>query len=275
VRIALIMPFPSDCGQCGTTTGNAADAAAEGDEDSTSSLILALSSPCPNTWFGVADAAAVYQQHGACLLQLPHAEFQNILGRMHEWCKDNAWQFIDPEWLKNQTRSDVPEEQAKRFSMNSWDNFKDKDWKDFSNMVMAFLQPFLRSILRCDYELHKLGGDTVLAQTHARQGIHGDGVTRRPHRGTENWCKYLTASIAVHDIAWDCAPLVFVGKVDMMRYASAVPPPRGTEPTLWHQRRMCLKRGQVFLRDPRVWHAGSPNETQTDRYMPAMVFKCT
>ena len=221
--------------------GAAIVAADDGDEDSASSMIMALSSPCQTG----ADAAAVCQQHGACLLQLPHShsEFQIILKRMHEWCKDNVKTFIDPEWLSNQTRSAVPEEQAKRFSMNSWDNFADKDWKEFSNMVMAFLQPFLREILRRPYRLQKLGGDAVLARTHARQAIHGDGVTRRPRRGTEDRCDYLVASIAVHDIAWDCAPLVFVGKEDMMRYASEVPPQLGTEPRSWHQRRMCLRTG--------------------------------
>ena len=120
------------------------------------------------------------------------------------------------------------------------------------------------------------GGDVVLRNTAARQSIHSDGYRQRPPDKVKfdqhpDWSPHLVISIAVHEIEELQAPLLFVGRQTMMQHECAKPPEYGREPSKWHKRVLRMKRGQVFARDPRVWHAGIPNFTNKDRFLPAIV----
>ncbi len=106
------------------------------------------------------------------------------------------------------------------------------------------------------------------------QKLHGDGYRERP-APHDVYSPHAVASVAIHDVPITNAPLMFLGKEAMMAHHSNAPPAqwsdikevRGQESNFF----VTMKKGDVLIRDPRVWHAGSPNVGTSIRFLPGFV----
>ncbi len=222
----------------------------------------------------VQEAWETFERTGACILDLQIPEL--VLDNLYEWCVANAqW------WEQSGSREDGTTDPAltkRRFSINSWRHLSDVTWLQLASHLFDEKCPLValldllmgrRMWLSCVF-----GGDVVRAHTPTRQAVHGDGTTMRPQGRSWSdqldWSPWLALSVAVHDIGPGQAPILFVGRENMFACESATPPAWGTEPTAWHDKVVPLSKGQVLLRDVRVWHAGTPNLTESDRFLPAM-----
>ena len=182
----------------------------------------------------------------------------------------------DPCTITAANRDDSQNETGRRFSLNPFKYQNEPCWQKACSCVLNQITHILEGLLETKFNIYSTGGDVVLRHTTARQAIHGDGYRQRPLDNGKfdqhpTWSPYLVISIAVHDIDELQAPLLFVGRQTMMQHERAEPPDYQTEPSHWHQRVLPMKRGQVFVRDPRVWHAGTPNCTDKDRFLPGFV----
>ena len=109
------------------------------------------------------------------------------------------------------------------------------------------------------------------------QQIHPDGFgpggwDERPKDEDEEFSPWAVCSLAVHNITVDQAPLMFYGWEAMYQHYNATPPERGEDlcaPPA--DCRVPMQRGDIFIRNPKVWHAGSANCTDRVRYLPAMI----
>ena len=107
------------------------------------------------------------------------------------------------------------------------------------------------------------------------QHLHGDGFSQRPESLEDaDWYAYAVISIAVHDIAEAQAPMSFVGKQAMMAHCSIFPPATASDvDNSPHNFLLTMSRGEIFIRDPRVWHNGTPNFTDDDRFLPGAILQ--
>ena len=210
--------------------------------------------------------------HGGVLLDLDMSvKFSSSL--------DELYSFLAENHCKTTTcgdRSHMDSDYGRRFSLNRYGYYLRHEvpcWCDVVD-VLAQINYVVEALFAEPAVLVRVGGDIVLARTFGRQTIHGDGTSQRPKNNGKwsefiDWSPWLVASIAVHDITVDQAPLLFVGRQTMMQHESPFPPALGSEPPEWHSRVQPMRRGQVFLRDPRVWHAGTPNSSDRVRILPA------
>ena len=121
-----------------------------------------------------------------------------------------------------------------------------------------------------------LGGDFVEPGATEGQKLHGDGYTVRPE--PNSWCQWIVASFAVHNISYDDAPLMFVPRRAMFEWYEDAPPTEAAQVAELLRRLedpfVCMLQGEVFLRDPRVWHAGTPNRSTKTCYLPGCIYEC-
>ena len=211
--------------------------------------------------------------HGGVLLDLDMSvKFSSSL--------DELYSFLAENHCKTTTcgdRSHMDSDYGRRFSLNRYGYYLRHQvpcWCDVVDGVLAQINYVVEALFAEPAALVRVGGDIVLDRTFGRQTIHGDGTSQRPKNNGKwsefiDWSPWLVASIAVHDITVDQAPLLFVGRQTMMQHESPFPPALGSEPPEWHSRVQPMRRGQVFLRDPRVWHAGTPNSSDRVRILPA------
>ena len=97
--------------------------------------------------------------------------------------------------------------------------------------------------------------------------------------GKEEKCEWIVASWALRPITDDEGPLYIVGKKGMEKAPFESPPKCLVNVELTDKLlelegggKVLLKKGEIILRDPRVWHAGTPNLSQQDRHLPAAIF---
>jgi hypothetical protein len=229
----------------------------------------------------MADACHSYKEHGAAVLACPSGndEFVDAVAGLFRWCQE-ADRYMDnhPEHLKKLTRSDDPAETSLRYSLNDHWNQTYPEWQEMLAQVdkhvgNVICEIFSRRGRRSSYDVSCVGGDVVRPKCMIGQLLHGDGYSVRPEPADAGWCQYMVASIAVHKVDSQNAPLFFAGKQAMMSHFSNAPPECCSD--LGIEAGKCLvhmEPGDILIRDPRVWHCGTPNYTDTTRYLPGIQF---
>jgi hypothetical protein len=225
------------------------------------------------------EAIKSLERHGACLFQCPDdVEFGEAIAGLYTWCEAaDAYMDRHPQCFDRSTRSDNPAEKYLRYSLNDYRNATYPEWQ---HMLLQLRKHFGSAICNAfnssQYDVHSCGGDVVRPMCLTGQLLHGDGYEERPSAGTENDFEWLVVSIAVHEIDRHNAPLCFVGIDAMMEHDSSFPPRDVTAlcPPLDHDScALVMSPGDIFIRDPRVWHCGTPNTTGCTRYLPGCVLK--
>ena len=131
-----------------------------------------------------------------------------------------------------------------------------------------------------EWGIHTIGGDFVHPGALTGQHVHADGRgsggwDERPKDADEEFCPWAVASIAVHDIDENMAPLLFYGWEAMYQHSESTPPESGDVLLSRSDAAVTMRRGDILIRNPKVWHAGSANLGNHVRYLPGMVFDCT
>ena len=114
------------------------------------------------------------------------------------------------------------------------------------------------------------GGDYVIFEGRIGQHVHSDNrCTKCPSLQQQSDLQYIAVSFAVEDV--EHAPLAFLGKGCMERWVGQECPGVMVDGAL-ESPLVYMKRGDVFFRNPYVWHAGtahSGGEGSRTRYLPA------
>ena len=187
-----------------------------------------------------------------------------------------------PEWRQARNRSHASEEDGLRFSVNhskngsypAWQRMKQTICSDTSVVGMA-----LSEALQGEYHVKTYGGDFVHPGALTGQHLHVDGSgpggwDERPKDRDEEFSPWVVCSFAVHDISFDQAPLLSYGWEAMRLHCNPTPPKRGEDLSVPPaDSRVSMLRGDILIRNPKVWHAGSGNCTDRVRYLPGMVLE--
>ena len=228
----------------------------------------------------VDDAVASYAEHGGAVIRMPvDCQYDSALTKLHEWCEEcDVWMMSNPEYrMGRANRSDVAEEAGLRFSVNHWNNMNYPAWQSMMNLICshnALVHAVLTRVLAGKYHTKRCGGDFVHAGALTGQRVHADGWDERPINKDEEFCDWAVCSLAVHEVTNEQAPLLFYGWEAMRLHCKSTPPKRGEDLSVPPvDCRVPMKRGDIFLRNPKVWHAGSGNCTDCVRYLPAIIFE--
>jgi hypothetical protein len=242
-----------------------------------------------------AEAFDSFKRHGVAILAR-EGEWcleDDTIDELLKWCVDcdeeqksnwYAWKSADRHMNPNVLQD------WNRFSMNSNGNWKAEAWEGVvrglsrANGVLAFAQILLGSFA----SIIKLRGDTVRRHCKAGQHLHSDGgsVSSAPGaprlpREEVDACAYLVLSICVHDISEEMGAFYFAGLEAMYSVDDTIPslftPEAFDEYFGFHQDSgvtgsCVMRKGDMLLRNPLVWHAGTPNRSSATRYLPACIF---
>ena len=220
---------------------------------------------------------------------------EDTIDELHKWCVDcdidqnsnwSAWKPADRHMNPNDAND------WNRFTMNSNGNWKAYAWNGVvnglsrANGVLAFVRSFL-SILGIAV-IVKLGGDTVRRHCKVGQHLHSDGGSvsstpgaHRLPREEVDACPYLVLSICVHDVPKEMGAFYFAGLEAMYSVdtVDTIPPlftPEAFDEHFGFGQTVTgscvMRKGDMLLRNPLVWHAGTPNCTSATRYLPACIF---
>ncbi len=241
-----------------------------------------------------AEAIASLRTHGAAILarESEYCISEATIGDLYKWCV-GCDEYMEAHWhvWKDSSRHMNPDvsEGWKRFSMNDRGNWKYQEWED---VVEALSRPdgvlsLVQLILGVSARISTLGGDTVREQCKVGQHLHSDGGSVRSVTGASRIpmqecaiCPYLVLSICVHDISKEMGAFYFSGIHAMYSVDDTIPslytPQEFDEHFGFDHARVtgcCVMRpGDMLLRNPLVWHAGTPNCTNARRYLPACIF---
>ena len=231
-------------------------------------------------------AVASYVEHGGAVIRMPalSPEYDAALNELYEWCDEvDAYMMRHPEYTMGRSnRSTVCGEAGLRFSVNHWNNMNHPAWQSMLGTICSFnavVNQVLERVVQGEYHVNKCGGDFVHPGALTGQDVHADGHgpggwDERPRDKSEEFCNWAVCSLAVHEVTVEQAPLLFYGWDAMRHHCNPTPPKRGEDlsvpPT---DCRVPMQRGDIFLRNPKVWHAGSGNCTDQIRYLPGIVFE--
>lgn len=146
----------------------------------------------------------------------------------------------------------------------------------FSEIV--FNEPVItvsRAILGADATLVSYGANTAFVGS-GTQHVHADAVPPKP--GPYGPCKLLVINVPLVDMtAENGATIYWPGTHHDTQLHSGNRFPTEEMIAEWETKRpaerVLANRGDLLLRDMRVWHGGMPNRTQTHRPMLAMVHR--
>lgn len=219
------------------------------------------------------EAWQQFLQNGFCVTRLPQT-FENTLDDLLEMCKsiDETW-TSDTGSLDRATRSDCEADKHLRYSMNSLTDRSRREWIQFDESVGEYLSPLIRNLFSGGYYVARRGGDTCKAGCRSGQGLHSDGSKTRPAYKDAWMPSWIVMSIAVHDVDRLNAPMRIVTREQMMQHSYEAPPQGDDVPQQWLEQKVVMQKGDVLLRDPRVWHSGTPNFTDRDRFLPGQVLR--
>ena len=243
------------------------------------------------------EAAASFQTHGAAILA-KEGDFMlkdNTLADLYKWCDEqNDDQQIDwKAWIRSDRHMNPNvQKDWNRFTLNCPDNWKRTEWQQAvaymsrNNGVLAVVQLILGVVA----SITRLGGDTVRGFCKAGQCLHSDGGSVRSEPGAPRLpfqevvaCPFVVLSICVHDISKEMGAFYFVGLDAMYSVDGSIPPVFTPEEFDTHfgfdqsgVTGCCvMRRGDMLLRNPLVWHAGTPNCSGVTRYLPGCIFEAS
>jgi ectoine hydroxylase-related dioxygenase (phytanoyl-CoA dioxygenase family) len=126
-----------------------------------------------------------------------------------------------------------------------------------------------------EFDVHMCGGDVARKNARHWQRLHADrfGETKPTAAELDDY-EWLVASVAVHDVDEQNAPLCFVGKQCMLNHMNNSPPASLQElDNAPCNPFICMKKGDIFVRHPLVWHCGTPNRAGKIRLLPGVQYK--
>ena len=224
-----------------------------------------------------------YRTYGACVLTscCMSRSWDNALDQLLEWCQWTDQDFSrNPEWFSTKTRAAGADSADSRYSLNWHGNVDAEPWPTvLSNLdgcqVLTSLRASLAEAMGAEQlEVHMCGGDVV--KPHATQGqkVHSDGGRPRSRSEVIN-TPWTVMSIAVLDVDHDNAPLSFWGLDSMDAYygTDRLPQTRAEAGIDFEDTLICMRRGEILLRNPLVWHCGTRNLAGKTRYLPGVQFK--
>ena len=219
------------------------------------------------------------QEKGGLLIHTPVIS-SSLLTQLLGWCEQEAAWLHEGE-PGHKSRAGEGEAPNLRFSLNHARNLKAEVWRRVEKDVLEeLLQPFLQNTFGCEYAIIGAGGDVVYPGASRGQDMHSDGLMTRP----SSWPaapRWLVVSIAVHDITARDAPIIFIGKQETRSFVGVPnvgewepqPPTQEHEPLHWKRMAVPMNRGDLFIRDPLVWHRGSAHHGEIVRYLPGLVLE--
>ena len=125
------------------------------------------------------------------------------------------------------------------------------------------LNSVLNGVLSPGWKFSRRGGDVVLAGSPSRQSLHSDWEQYQTNSMIYGFALYV--SIAVHDICLDQAA-IRVAPWSLEDYKTLPYPDAAGDSLAGFQLSLC--KGDAFIRDVRMAHAGMPNGTTEDRVLP-------
>ncbi len=206
----------------------------------------------------ISKAASLYQVNGWFLVRC--VVTTSTCDALHNHCIANEDVFRAVDY---NSRSPC----GRKFSLSSgifWDC--DAWWQLLENQCLLAMVEFCVGDGWNRWHLTKCGGDTVLGHMPADQELHSDPagglqVWYRERYGLQNHRRpaAVHVSLAVHDIHPDQGPMRISDWGGTSRWR------RGCEP---HVRSLPCPKGWVVVRDIRVVHSGTANNTSVDRWLP-------
>lgn len=159
-----------------------------------------------------------------------------------------------------------------------------EEWSRLMDLVV--LRPILQLAFNGSYVAVGGGGDFVLGQTDTHQRLHVD--LQLPDMYSRHMLAAIVANVAISHVTCQDGPMRIVPQTQRLPLVVAEEASQGEEllrlsslekePIL--RRRLgltsvltCpLRRGDVLLRDMRVWHGGTPNLGNSTRFLPSAEF---
>jgi len=181
--------------------------------------------------------------------------------------------------LEKLSRAEGDDSPGSRHSLNHFGNNSHHEWQavlkflQCHNVVSDMLASLAVDIGRTSFELNVCGGDVVKSHANTGQAVHSDG--KPPSSESElRRTPWLAMSVAVHDIDVTNAPLSFWGIDSMAQHYDAISFPKAPEDVglKFEDTLVCMSRGDIFIRNPLVWHCGTSNLGESTRYLPAMIW---
>ena len=232
----------------------------------------------------VPEALESFSQHGACLIT-PEAGLgasAPTLDLLGQWCFEadlymsRHWEA----WARSSRHMHPSPDTVQRYSMNDYGNFEYEAWQALSAEVFHAegLSHLICQFMACEtVEVSQWGGDCVKSGCELGQMLHSDQKDQASPVLAQPPPLWIAASWALGDIGPHNGALYFAGR-HAMNNAPFVIPPAIFEPVEIDSALgltsgfVLMKRGDVFLRDPRIWHCGTPNSSPEDRLLPGAVF---
>ena len=234
----------------------------------------------------VEDALRSWHLHGGIRLRPEDtAQYHGSLADLLAWCQKKDCWMMDPKnenflWEKNRVDEPQNDEWKSRYSLNHWENESDEAWRGIlrhfedDTLCGNICAAVAAATNGGTVNLHMCGGDVARVEASKGQHLHSDRMeVAKPSEAELDACEWLVCSIAVHDVSLSNAPLCFVGKQNMLADSHDEAPCLVSEldhpPSCPY---IDMRKGDVFIRNPLVWHCGTPNYSDSMRFLPALVF---
>jgi len=237
----------------------------------------------------VDHAVRSLEEHGFCLVRgaFTQSETESML---HGVCEpfEKAVKDVDPDRVGNRGPSRYSFANVLKrngcWPLTPYTHFLEK----------TILLDILDAVWKGDYQFISASGDMVL-QTLEPQHLHSDFNASRPlDPCLQNWACHskwappcLNIAMFVRDVGHTSGALCIVPWSQIISFADNAidldkaqtrgdvqPPFLGeqlVEQPKWFQSRVLASAGDMLIRDPRVWHQGTPNQTEQARHMPSVV----
>jgi len=174
--------------------------------------------------------------------------------------------------------TDLERYQAEHEIDNNFQGIRPPSFHPFLFSEIVFNEPAItisRAILGPGATLTSYGANTAFVGSQTQQ-VHADTVPPQP--GPYQPCTYLVVNVPLIDMTEENgATIYWPGTHRDTRLHSGNRFPTEDMIAEWQARRpaerVLAKRGDLVLRDLRVWHGGMPNRTQTHRPMLALVHR--
>jgi hypothetical protein len=174
--------------------------------------------------------------------------------------------------------ADLEQYQAEHEIDNNFQGIRPPPFHPFLFSEIVFNETAItvsRAVLGAGATLTSYGANTAFVGSQTQQ-VHADTVP--PQSGPYQPCTLLVVNIPLIDMTEENgATIYWPGTHRDLRLHSGNRFPTEAMIAEWQARRpaerVLAKRGDLVLRDLRVWHGGMPNRTQTHRPMLALVHR--